>query len=373
VDAVQQGRATADEAIAAAEAIDHEPALARASWSAGRLRLRDGDPTAAETHLRRALALAHEVGDMLLAAAITTDLVYAVSRDRDRAAEADDLATEAAAMLAAAGDPPVLGARLRSHRASAIAHARDGDTDAAVVLHEEAVALPVQALGATHPDAIVALGNLGTALNYAGRPAEAEARLGEAIAAAERVWGAEHPRTAVLVGTLGFARMRQGDLEGARIHLRRSLEIREATLGPDHGEVDSARYNLASVLRRLNRHGEAVALLQAGLANRRRELGPDEPGLGPWLVALGESKLALGDDAAAQDHLGAALRTFERSGATAGDYARVRLSLARAWSRDDTVRARVLAEAARSDAVEADAASRLAEIDAFLARTSHSR
>jgi len=366
--AIRDGQLAASQAIAAAEAIDHAPVLARALWAAGRLRLRDGDAVGAKQQLRRALALAYESGDPLLGAAIRIDLVYALSRVRDRDGESQDLADAAAATLASVGHPPVSTARLLSHRASALAHAPNTDREEAVSLHEQAVALLHEALGPAHPDAIAAIGNLGAALNYAGRPVEGEARLAEAIAAADRVWGAEHPRTAVLVGALGLSRLRQDDLVGAEVNLRRSLAVREATLGTDHGEVDSARYNLATVLRRRHAHAEAIALLTQGWENRRRAWGPGDPGLAPWLVALGESELAMGNDAEARDHLMAASRTFERDGASADDFARLRLGLAQAWSTVDPERARVLAKLGLDDALEAHDTARRAEFEALLAR-----
>ncbi|MEX1363892.1 MAG: serine/threonine-protein kinase [Nannocystaceae bacterium] len=367
VESTAAARATADEAVAAAEAEDDEPLLARALWLAGRVLLRDAEAKAAERQLRRGLALAERVDDAPLAAAITTELVYAVGRDRERAREAEDLADAAAGMIAALGDPPLLDARLRSHRASAIAHARDGDHDHAVRLHEQSVALLVDTLGSPHPMTIAATGNLGAALNYAGRPSQAEARLLEAIAAARAAWGDDHPRTALLLGTLGLARLRQGDLEGAQQHLRRSYEIRLDTLGSRHAQVDEARYNLASALRRGGDHAQALPLLEAGLAHTLHRLGPDDARLGPWWVATGESRLELADHPGAREALTAAVRVFERTGASAADYGRVRLALARAWALTDPQRARALAQQAHHDAREAESAGRQSEIEAFLA------
>jgi hypothetical protein len=104
-------------------------------------------------------------------------------------------------------------------------------------------------------------------------------------------------------------------------------------------------------------------LLELGLDHRRRALGPEASALAPWLVALGESRLALGEDAAAAESSSAALRLFERSGALASDYARVRWALARALAKSDPSRARMLAESAREDA---DGSTRQAEIEAWL-------
>jgi len=280
-DAIGEGRSEAEAAIAAAETIGHEPLLARALALAGRLHLGEGDHARAEVLLRLGLAMARRSADAATAAALTADLVYAVSRERTRFREAEDLAHEADGMIEALGRPPLLYARLLAHRASALAHAEDGDHDGAVALHEQAATLLIETLGAEHPATVVALGNIGTALSYASRPAEAEAALQRALAAAVIVWGEQHPRTASLLGSLGLARMRRGALDAAAQDLRRSLQLREAALGGDHPQVDDARYNLASVLRRRGEHAEAAALLQAGTEHVRARLGDDDARLGP--------------------------------------------------------------------------------------------
>ena len=366
VDATSAARTAVDEAVRVAEAEGDAASLARALWLAGRVSMAEAQIKVAERHFRRARVMAQRAAEAPLAAAITTELVYVVARDRERFREAEDLAAEATGMIAALGEPPLLDARLRSHWASAIAHAHDGEQDQAVRLHEQAVARLVDTLGARHPHAIVATGNLGAALNYAGRPADAEARLSEALAAARVAWGDEHPRTALLLGTLGLARMRQGDLEGGEQHLRRSLEIREAILGSDHAQVDDARYNLASLLRRRGDHPQALPLLEQGLEHALRRLEPDDARLGPWWVATGESSVAVGDHERAREALAAALRVFERTGAQARGYARVRLGLARAWSTADPAHARSLARQALTDAIEADATQIRSEVEALL-------
>lgn len=332
-------------AVAAAEARDH-PALAWLHWLAGRWTIREREPAEAEVHLRRALTLAHQRGDERLAIAASVELVYAVSRTRERAAEAEDLASSTAAMIAREGDLPLLRARLLSHRASALAHAPNPEAATSVELHRQAVALLRDTLGADHPDTLAARGNLGAALNYAERPEEASDVLTGALADAERVWGDEHPRTATLLSALGLARVRQGDFAQAEANLRRALEIRAANFGADHAQMANARYNLAIALRRQARHEEAVQQLLLGLAARQAVLGAKDPALSPWWVALGESQLATGDLVRARDSLEAALRGFETVGAVVEDYVRVRTALAQAWEPQDPERARVYRELA---------------------------
>ncbi|HWB76862.1 MAG TPA: tetratricopeptide repeat-containing protein kinase family protein, partial [Nannocystaceae bacterium] len=366
-DAAALARSAADAAIAGAETEVHEPLLARALLVAGRIELGEGEHARAESRLRRALAMARRSNDARIAAAASADLVYAVSRDRDRLREAEDLATEATAMIAALGDPPLLRARLLAHRASAIARGDGGEHESAVALHEEVAMALRRELGDHHPATIVELGNIGAALGSAGRHDDARHALEEALAAADVVWGEQHPRTAALLGSLGLARMRGGDLDGAERDLRRSLALREAVLGSEHAQVDDARYNLALLLRRRGAHAEAVTLLHDGLAHVRARRGEDDALLGPWWVAEGESLLELGAHERARFAFAAALRLFERTGASARDYARVRFAAARAWQDADADRARLLAEQARVDATDAKADTLVAEIDAWLA------
>ena len=366
-DASAHARATAAAAIASAEAIGHEPWLGRALLVAGRIELGEGDHVRAESLLRRGLAMSRRAGDSPTSAAIAADLVYAMSRDNDRIREAEDLASEAAGMIEALGRPPLLHARLLAHRASALARSKGEQHGDAVSLHEEVATELRATLGDEHPATIVEQGNIGAALGAASRHEEAERLLAEALAAGERVWGDEHPRTAALLGSLGLARMRLGEFAAAESDLRRSLALREVALGTDHPQVDDARYNLALLLRRRGAHAEAVALLRDGLAHVRSRRGDDDPLLGAWWVAEGESLLELGKPEDARAALDAALRLFERSGAGARDYARVRFGAARAWQDSDPGRARLLAEQARADALEAHADVLLTEIDAWLA------
>ena len=108
-------------------------------------------------------------------------------------------------------------------------------------------------------------------------------------------------------------------------------------------------------------------MLRVGLDDVRRRLGSDDSRLGPWCVAAGESLGEIGDHAGARVHLAEAVRLFERGGATARDYARVRFGLARAWKEVDGARARTFAAQARIDATEAGATKLVAEIDGWLA------
>ncbi len=365
--APDRARAAAAAAIRAAEQLEHEPSLARALLLAGRIELVEGEHARAEPLLRRGLALARRADDAALGAALAAELVHVISRERERFDEAEDLAREALGSIIARGRPPLLLARLSAHRASAMARADTVDHDGAVALHEEVAALLEGAVGPQHPASIVEQGNLGVAQSYAGQHERARTTLAAAIEAASAALGAEHPRTAALHGAWGLAQMRAGALEPAEHALRRSLQLRAAVLADDHPQLDDARYNLALVLRRRGQHAEAAALLAQGLAHVRARRDRDDPLLGPWWVALAESQLEQGDTVAAQASFDAALRLFERGGASGRDYARVRSGAARARVGEDPAGAWRLAQQARADALDAGATAMVASIDAWLA------
>ncbi|MEM7159577.1 MAG: serine/threonine-protein kinase [Myxococcota bacterium] len=365
VDALAAGRVSAKTAATLAADAGDRPLVAHAAWLEGRLALRDGDRGGAEAALRRAMEVATEVGEPALRAAAMVDLVYVVGTDRERTAEATSLADEAEATLDALAHAPVWKARLAAHRASTLAHAYPPRADEAAVLHERAVESLRRVLGQTHPDVIVALGNLGAALNNAKRPVEAEAKLEEAIERARRVWGEAHPRTARLRGTLGLSRMTRGDLQGARRDLEQSLRVRADALGQEHPEVASARYNLALVMRQQGDHAAAVEQLRRGLRAREQSRGKDDIGHAEWLFRIGVSELELGRTVDARTSLRRALDLCERWGAGADRYANLRLALARSHVDDDPAKARVLAELARRAWL--DDPGELASVDAFLA------
>ncbi|MEX1364715.1 MAG: serine/threonine-protein kinase, partial [Nannocystaceae bacterium] len=181
------GRTAAAQALATAREAGDRALVARASWMVGRLATRDSDRAGAEQALREAMDAALEVGDAGLRAAAMIDLVYVVGNDRDRTAEALALGRDAEAMLGTLGEHPVSTARLAAHRASTYAHAEPSQAVQAIELHEEAVAILRQVLGDSHPDVIVALGNLGSALSYTERDDDVRARLSEALQRARRV------------------------------------------------------------------------------------------------------------------------------------------------------------------------------------------
>ena len=66
------------------------------------------------------------------------------------------------------------------------------------------VPLREKALGPDHPDAIVAVNNVGYSIQYQGREEEAEPYLRQALESWTRVLGADHPSTLVGMNNLAL-------------------------------------------------------------------------------------------------------------------------------------------------------------------------
>jgi tetratricopeptide (TPR) repeat protein len=105
--------------------------------------------------------------------------------------------------------------------------------------------------------------------------------------------------------TLALARVGQGDLEGARDAYRR-LE----TTGDFGASV--AALGRADLAMYLGRHGEAVAILEEGIERDRKD-GRDG-NLSQKLVALAESRLAVGEEEQAAREAGNAIASSSHEG-----------------------------------------------------------
>ena len=136
--------------------------------------------------------------------------------------------------------------------------------------HVEAEPLYLQALqiyqavyGERHADVAATLNNLGVLHRMYGQYAEAEPLLTRALAIKEQLLGPDHPDVALSAANLGQLYVAQGQPAKAEPLYRRALSIRQKALG-SHPEVAKTLEDLATVLRKLGRGNEAVALdLQA--------------------------------------------------------------------------------------------------------------
>jgi tetratricopeptide (TPR) repeat protein/predicted Ser/Thr protein kinase len=373
--------AAATEAAVAAERESARALAATARTLEARLLLRRGDTAAAESAAARAVEHATAIDDPPLRAGALVVLTYAIGSVGDRTAEAEALAEQASAVLAANGDPPVLRGVLENNLGLAVSRAGGDSRDDAFAHHRRAVEVFTATLGEHHPDTIASHVNLGAALARRDRTREALAELEPVVPTALAVWGEHHPSSARLFGVIGNARLRAGDQDLAEQWLRRALTSSEAST-PGDVEVANAQYNLAIALRRRLPElametalpealrpvaREAVVLLRAATAIRERLEGRETGNLVTVLLALGEAELAAGDHAASEHDLRRALALAELHGDSALTFARMRLVLAMAIGPRDAEEARVLARAARRTYAEAKREAAMASCDRVLA------
>ncbi|MFV2128232.1 tetratricopeptide repeat protein, partial [Micromonospora sp. LOL_013] len=109
---------------------------------------------------------------------------------------------------------------------------------------QRALAITESALGPSHPDTAIHLGNLAAAYRGSGRAAEAIPLLQRALAITESALGPSHPDTAIRLGNLAATYHDVGNAQEATTLLRRAVTIAEAALGPDHAlarELDKER------------------------------------------------------------------------------------------------------------------------------------
>ncbi len=120
---------------------------------------------------------------------------------------------------------------------------------------------------------IEAIMDEASALDEAGRPAEAVAIWKELLVHAEKAYGPDHINVAVSLNNFGNLYDRLGIYSKAQPLLERSLAIRERNLGPDHPTTAIAVNNLAGLYQRQGLYVEAELLYKRSLAIREQALG----------------------------------------------------------------------------------------------------
>ena len=181
----------------------------------------------------------------------------------------------------------------------------------------DAVALLGEARGPEHPDTLEALSMLALALHGHKRYDEAEAMLTSVAETIERTQGPTHPTLAPVYGNLSRIYSARGDLELARTTGERALQAIVDGFGANNQAVATGHANLAITLRKLGRHDEALAHLDAALALEQRLFGAESPRIATTMHGRGQVELARHEPAAALENYREALRIWEATlGAT---------------------------------------------------------
>lgn len=167
-------------------------------------------------------------------------------------------------------------------------------------------------LGPNHPNTLIALGNLGTALSNRRREAEAEPLRQRLLQALERTSGPSHPNTLAAAANLAATLGSLGRDEEAKALLQRVADSSERALGPDHPSTLIAVGNYAATLTKLDYDTEAEPLKRRVLEASERVLGREHPNTFNALGHLATTLGNLGRDAEAEPLLARALDISER-------------------------------------------------------------
>jgi serine/threonine protein kinase/tetratricopeptide (TPR) repeat protein len=186
------------------------------------------------------------------------------------------------------------------------------DLDGAMRLHERALALATETLGAGHLNVVKLQINYGRGLEKRGQPGRARSVLEDALGSMSARDRDAHPSAAKIHSLLSDLDNHEGHLDRAAEHASASLAIYQRTQSPDHVRLAEAYMNLANVEQRRRNFTRALAIYEDALALRRRHLGNDhyqngvnEGGIAETLVELERYKEAM-------THLVEAERIFQR-------------------------------------------------------------
>ena len=108
------------------------------------------------------------------------------------------------------------------------------DSRAKLQLYREALEGSRETLGATHPNTLASMNNLGALLEDRGNLDEAEPLYRDALEGKRETLGATHPSTLASINNLGALLKAKGDLDGAEPLLREALQGRRETLSDRH-------------------------------------------------------------------------------------------------------------------------------------------
>ena len=303
-----QALTIAQQALAAARAIDLRGTIAEALLEVGRAQHALGDRISADT-LRDAMRAAAEAGDtptMLDASAYRLLTLVNDTSDLGRAQELADVAESLASH-----SPPPVDIAVRLQDTIALLSLERGKLADARTRYEHALALAEAKLGGEDAATLTTVNQLGTALLALGRFDEARAAYQRVVDARERQVGKDHPDVASALNNLGNAFRRAAKYDDAQRVYERALAIRRAALGDQHPDVAVSYENLGTLFS--ERHDEAKALdyYRKAYAIYAATYGDDSGSLVGPLLDLGGALQGLGQLDEARTDLQRALAIAE--------------------------------------------------------------
>jgi CHAT domain-containing protein/Tfp pilus assembly protein PilF len=164
----------------------------------------------------------------------------------------------------------------------------------AVTRGEAACALREAVLGGSHPEVASCLNLLGRLHRLQGEFDQAEPLIERGLAIREAALGRNHPDVAESLNNLGNLSKDQGLYSRSQLLHLRALAIREAALGQHHPSVAQSLNNLAIAYKRQGLYSQAEPLLQRALAIWEAARGKDHPDVADSLNNLGLVYVAQG-------------------------------------------------------------------------------
>ncbi|MBN1207310.1 MAG: tetratricopeptide repeat protein [Myxococcaceae bacterium] len=193
------------------------------------------------------------------------------------------------AISAKAGEEPPDARLQEAQRAydEASALEKAGKQAEALARGEHALALWEAVLGGAHPEVARCLELLGNLHKHQRKLDRAEALIQRGLAIREAALGKDHPDVAQSLNTLANIYSDRGWFDRARPLYERALALREAALGEDHPDVAQSLNPLAILHFYQGSLSQAEALFARALAIREAALGEDHPDVATSLNSLG--------------------------------------------------------------------------------------
>jgi serine/threonine protein kinase len=212
------------------------------------------------------------------------------------------------------------------------------------------------------------LNNIGAVRGLRGQSAAALLADQNALALKERALGRDHPDVGISEGNIAIELSGLSRNQEALTHVDRAVALIETGLGASHPVLATQLNNRGEILDALGRPREARQSFERARVIWERELGLDDRNLAYALTGIGLSYLAEDDASSALAPLERAFKIREAHEVDPSRRAETRFALARSlWEANrDRGRARALAEQAREGYVKGEAKAKVAEVDSWL-------
>jgi len=254
----------------------------------------DGDQVAAESSAMRALAIhASALPDraaFIRAQRVLNGIEHA-RRGREVALE------KGRALLAAAAADSTVSAREIARLELDLVQLQEvgGDGSAALALVDSAVARLSAALGADHPETLLARMRRGDVLDYLlGRPDEALALYAEVLPKIQARLGASSRSEARLLIFMANAHSTRNEHEKSLGLLQQASAILDQRFPKPHLDQMAVRMSIGFALDGLGRHREAADSFTAALSIVKAVVGPEAPNAIVARAAIGRSAFRAG-------------------------------------------------------------------------------